>query len=86
MVKGSASRAEDAGFESLSNDKNNNDDDSNDNNNNYNRNDNDDYNVITVIVIKIMALKGANRDFVQSPHCAANCLQHVRSSDQGTVV
>ena len=32
-----------------------------------------------MIVILIIALKGAVRDFLQSPHCAANCLQHVRS-------
>ena len=25
----------------------------------------------------ITAFKGAIRDFLQSPHCAANCLQHV---------
>ena len=32
----------------------------------------------------ILALKGANQDFfVQSPHCAANCIQHVHSSGPG---
>ena len=33
----------------------------------------------TTITIMI-ALKSANRDFLQSPHCAANCFQRVRSS------
>ena len=33
-----------------------------------------------------MSPKGVNRDFLQSPHCAANCLQHVRSSGQGAAV
>ena len=28
----------------------------------------------------MIALKGAIRDFLQSPHCTANCLQYVRSS------
>ena len=32
--------------------------------------------IIIVIIITIMALKGTVRDFVQSPHCAANCLRH----------
>ena len=31
----------------------------------------------------IIAFKGALRDFVQSPHCVANRLQHVRSSGSG---
>ena len=45
-----------------------------------------------IIIIKIMiimiiiAFKGAIRDFLQSPHSAANCLQHVRSSGPGTIV
>ena len=34
----------------------------------------------------IIAFKGAIRDFLQSPHSAANCLQHVRSSGQGAIV
>ena len=34
----------------------------------------------------IIALKGAIRDFLQSPHSAANCLQHVRSSGPGAIV
>ena len=46
----------------------------------------------------MMKLKGAVRDFVvvvvvavvvvvvvQSPHCAENCLQHVRSRRQGSI-
>ena len=34
------------------------------------------------LIMITIALKGAIRDFslLQSPHCAANCLQHVRSS------
>ena len=39
--------------------------------------------IVVVIVITIIAFKGAIRDFLQSPHCAANCLQHVRSSGPG---
>ena len=31
----------------------------------------------------IITLKDANRDFLQSPHCATNRLLHVRSSDPG---
>ena len=31
-------------------------------------------------------MKGANRDFLQSPHCAANRLAQVRSSGPGPVV
>ena len=42
--------------------------------------------VIIIIVIIIIALKGAIRDFLQSPHCAANRLQHVRSSGPGAIV
>ena len=37
-------------------------------------------------MIIITALKSAIRDFWQSPHCAANYLQHVRSSGPGAVV
>ena len=37
-----------------------------------------------LIIIVIIAFKGAIRDFLQSPHSAANCLQHVRSTGQGT--
>ena len=35
----------------------------------------------------MIALKGENRDFfLQSPHCAPNCLKHVRSSGPGAIV
>ena len=34
----------------------------------------------------IITLKGAIRGYLQSPHCAANCLQHVRSSGPGIIV
>ena len=36
-----------------------------------------------VIMIIIIAFKGAIRDFLQSPHSAANCLQYVCSSGPG---
>ena len=39
-----------------------------------------------IIIIIIIALKGAIRDFLQSPHSAANCLQHARSSGPGAIV
>ena len=39
-----------------------------------------------IIIIIIITFKGAIRDFLQSPHSAANCLQHVRSSGQGAIV
>ena len=39
-----------------------------------------------IIIIIIIAFKGAVRDFLQSPHSAANCLQHVRSSGPGAIV
>ena len=42
--------------------------------------------IIIIIIIIIIAFKGAIRDFLQSPHSAANCLQHVRSSGPGTIV
>ena len=41
---------------------------------------------IIIIIIIIIAFKGAIRDLLQSPHSAANCLQHVRSSGPGAVV
>ena len=40
----------------------------------------------TIIILIIIAFKGAVREFLQSPHSAANCLQHVRSSGSGAVV
>ena len=39
-----------------------------------------------IIIIIIIAFKGAIRDFLQSPHSAANCLQHARSSGPGAIV
>ena len=36
----------------------------------------------TTLIIIIIAFKGAVRDFLQSPHCAVNCLKHVCSSGQ----
>ena len=42
---------------------------------------------IIIIIIIIIALKGAIRFFFkQSPHCAANCLQHGSSSGPGAIV
>ena len=38
------------------------------------------------VIIIIIAFKGAIQDFVQSPHSAANCLQHARSSGSGAIV
>ena len=37
-------------------------------------------------IIIIIAFKGAIRDFLQSPHSAANCLQHARLSGLGEIV
>ena len=61
------------------------------NNNNNNNNDDDDDDdsymiIIMMIMMMIIAFTGANRDFIQSPHCAANCLHHVRSSGPGAIV
>ena len=42
--------------------------------------------VIIIITIIIIAFKRTIRDFLQSPHSAANCLQHVRSSGPGAIV
>ena len=39
-----------------------------------------------IIIIIIIVFKGAIRDFLQSPHSAANRLQHVRSSGPGAIV
>ena len=46
------------------------------------------YHTHSVTIIMIITLKGAIRVgfFLQSPHCAANCLQHVRSSGSGAIV
>ena len=40
---------------------------------------------IIVIIIIVVPLVGANRDFLQSPHCAANRLQHVCSSGPSAI-
>ena len=42
--------------------------------------------MILATTATIVALKGAVRDFLQSPHCAANCLQQERSSGLGAIV
>ena len=42
--------------------------------------------IIIIIIIIIIAFKGAIRDFLQSPHSAANCLQHIRSRGPGAIV
>ena len=41
---------------------------------------------IIMMIIIIIVFKGATRDFLQSPHCSANRLQHVRSSGPGAIV
>ena len=42
--------------------------------------------MIIAIITIIIALKGAIRDFLQSPDWAANCLQHARSNDLGATM
>ena len=42
--------------------------------------------MMIIIIIIIIAFKDAIRDFLQSPHCAANRLQYVRSSGPGAIV
>ena len=42
------------------------------------------YNIIIIIII--IALKSAIRDLLQSPHSAANYLEHVRSSGPSAIV
>ena len=39
-----------------------------------------------IIIVIIITFKGAIRDFLQSPHSAANCLQYVRSSGTGATL
>ena len=39
-----------------------------------------------MIMMMIIAFKGAIRDLLESPHSAANCLQHVRSSGMRAIV
>ena len=41
---------------------------------------------LIIIIIIIIAFKGAIRDFLQSPHSAENRLQHARSSGPGGIV
>ena len=42
--------------------------------------------IIIIMIIVITAFNRAIRDFLQSPLCAANRLQHVRSSGPGAIV
>ena len=42
--------------------------------------------IIILIMIIMIAFKGAVRDFLQSPCCAANRLQHVRSGPRRNLV
>ena len=42
--------------------------------------------IIIIIIIIIIELAGAIQDFLQSPHCAANCLQHTYSSGLGAIM
>ena len=42
--------------------------------------------IILILLLIIIAFKGAIRDYLQSLHCAANCLQHVRSNGPGAVM
>ena len=42
--------------------------------------------IMIMIIIVIIPFKFAIRDCLQSPHCAANRLQHVRSSGPATIV
>ena len=55
------------------------DDDDDDNNNNNDNDDNDNNN-------NNNRIERCKSRCLQSPHCAANCLQHVRSSGTGAVV
>ena len=41
---------------------------------------------LVIITMIIIAFKGAFRDFLQSPGYATNCLQHIRSGGQDTMV
>ena len=65
------------------NDNNNNNSSSSNNNNNNNNNNNT---TTTTTTITIIAFKGAIRDVLQSPHCAAKRLQHLRQSGPGLIV
>ena len=39
-----------------------------------------------IMIMTMIAFKGAIRDILQSPHCAPNRLQHARSSGPGAIV
>ena len=39
-----------------------------------------------ILVVVIMTLGSAIQDFLQSPYCATNCLQHIRWCGQGAVM
>ena len=39
-----------------------------------------------IIIMIIIAFRSAIQDFLQSPHCPVNCLQHICSSGLGAVV
>ena len=53
------------------------DDDNNNNNNSNNNNNNSSNN---------NCIERRNSRFLQSPHCSANCLQHVHSNGPGAIV
>ena len=42
--------------------------------------------IIIMLIMIIIAFTGAIPDFLQSPHCTANRLQHVHSSGPGAIV
>ena len=42
--------------------------------------------ITTTTTTTTIAFQGAIRGFLQSPHCAANRLQHVRSSGPGAIL
>ena len=44
------------------------------------------YSAGLIVIIIIIAFKGAMQDFLQSPHSTANCLQHARSSGPGAIM
>ena len=42
--------------------------------------------IIIIIIIIVIEFNSTMRDFLQIPHCAANRLQHERSSGPGAIV
>ena len=42
--------------------------------------------IMMMMMMKMVTLKGVIQDFLPSPHCAANCLEPVRSSGQGAII